>query len=807
MNNLILDSTDKEKFSDTVLSEFTWITLIIVSTGVTLLFSWYCYLKGISTLLIFLLFIPLILLSCHFRYLGFLSGTLLSGAILTLLSFSGGDQIQVLEIWGCFFVFEGIAAIIAYQSEQVWKGYTSLNTRDQKFQILANYIIDWEYWFNRDLQLEYTTPSCYSITGYTPEEFYRNPDLIEEIILPDDVGLKSQHGTHQESETDIIVLEFRIRTKGGDIRWIIHTSTPLFDKNGTWIGQRISNHDITGQKRREEAQSTLNQQRQGLTICNKTLLQAEDEQMFLNDVCRILCVHSGYRFAWIGYLEYNEHTLIRPRSWYGKENGQMSTGSEWEDHIEIGKELAESAVSQDEEVIIQDIAHHLLMIPHAEEAIRYGYHAGIAIPLRDENAKILGVLTAYSGAVNGITPEDNQFIRELAEEVQFGITSLRIKNERKRAEEAVKSAVKLNLLINTMSMSQSMTYTVDEAERLTSSTIGFFHLVNPDEDTIKLITWSTGTRIHCYVPSETECKYPVSKAGVWVDCIKERRPIIHNDYKSLPHKMGLPEGHIPVIRELVVPIFDENAIIAIIGVGNKKTDYDEKDIDVLTLLAKESWTLIKRKQAEEALSVSEEKYRSLVENIPVGVYQNMPEKKGTFIWANIAMASIFGFDSLEEFLQHPIIDLYVFPEERTKYLEILHRNGSVKNYRIQMKKKEGTIIWISVTSHTRSGPDGSIQWIDGILEDITANYQLEELKWRTLGQIEKNMEQFAILNDQIRNPLAVILAYISMSNLPDQEIIEEQVSAINGLVDQLDQGYLESEKVHSFLQKHQSESV
>jgi PAS domain S-box-containing protein len=171
--------------------------------------------------------------------------------------------------------------------------------------------------------------------------------------------------------------------------------------------------------------------------------------------------------------------------------------------------------------------------------------------------------------------------------------------ERKRAEEAVQAAVKLNQLIDTMSVSESMGYTLDEAERLTTSKIGFFHFVNPDEQTLQLVIWSTETKKHCFIPKEPERNYPVKKAGVWVDCLRERKPVIHNDYASLPHKKGLPEGHIPITRELVVPIFDEDKIIAIIGVGNKATDYAEQDINVLTLLAKNAWTLIQRKQAEE----------------------------------------------------------------------------------------------------------------------------------------------------------------------------------------------------------------
>lgn len=217
--------------------------------------------------------------------------------------------------------------------------------------------------------------------------------------------------------------------------------------------------------------------------------------------------------------------------------------------------------------------------------------------------------------------------------------------------------------------------------------------------------------------------------------------------------------------------------------------------------------IAERKKTEEALAVSEEKYRTLVESIHVGVYQAKANQNGSFLWANQAMITMFGYDSLEEFLRIEAIDLYMNPQERKKFLGNLLKNGFVRDYPIRMKKKDGTQVWISVTSHIRYGPDGSIQWTEGVIEDITADYQLEELKWTAFSQIEKNMEQFAILNDQIRNPLSIILAFSSENNIPGRDIIEQQVKKIDSLIDMLDRGYLESEKVWLFLRRHQPETI
>ena len=178
-------------------------------------------------------------------------------------------------------------------------------------------------------------------------------------------------------------------------------------------------------------------------------------------------------------------------------------------------------------------------------------------------------------------------------------------------------------------------------------------------------------------------------------------------------------------------------------------------------------------------------------------------KKELFIWANQAMATLFGYNSPEDFLQIHAVDLYVNPEDRIKYLETILKDGFVRNYEIRMKKKDGTYIWVSAASQIRYAPDGSIVGIDGLLEDISEHYQIEELRWKAFHQIQKNIEQFSILNDQIRNPLSIILTVLSNGSIPQQEIIEQQIMRIDNLVDQLDKGYLESEKVSLYLRKHE----
>jgi len=170
--------------------------------------------------------------------------------------------------------------------------------------------------------------------------------------------------------------------------------------------------------------------------------------------------------------------------------------------------------------------------------------------------------------------------------------------DRKRTESVMAARMRLLQFAATHSLDELLEATLDEAERLTGSVIGFYHFLEPDQKTLSLQNWSTGTKRE-YCKAEGKGRhYDVSAAGVWVDCIHERRPVIHNDYASLPHRKGLPPGHAPLIRELVVPVFRGEKIEAIFGVGNKAHDYTPQDVETVSLLADLAWGIVGSKQAE-----------------------------------------------------------------------------------------------------------------------------------------------------------------------------------------------------------------
>lgn len=176
---------------------------------------------------------------------------------------------------------------------------------------------------------------------------------------------------------------------------------------------------------------------------------------------------------------------------------------------------------------------------------------------------------------------------------------------RKRSEALLKTRVVLSELADRGTIDELLHQALDAAELHTGSSIGFFHFVDADQETLTLQTWSTNTlRSMCNAEGKGK-HYPIHEAGVWVDCVYRRAPVIHNDYEGLAHKKGMPEGHATVVRELVVPVIRGEKIISIMGVGNKTSDYSQEDVEAVQVIASLVMDLVSRKQAEAALKESQ----------------------------------------------------------------------------------------------------------------------------------------------------------------------------------------------------------
>ncbi|MBW1852495.1 MAG: PAS domain-containing protein, partial [Deltaproteobacteria bacterium] len=128
-----------------------------------------------------------------------------------------------------------------------------LQEAELRYRTVADFTYDWEYWANLDGTLQYVSPSCERISGYTPQQFMDNPSLYREIIIPEDQDVWEKHYHDSRKEPKAREIQFRIRRRDGSIRWIEHACQPVIGNQGASSGFRASNRDITERKRSEVA--------------------------------------------------------------------------------------------------------------------------------------------------------------------------------------------------------------------------------------------------------------------------------------------------------------------------------------------------------------------------------------------------------------------------------------------------------------------------------------------------------------------------------------------------------------------------
>jgi PAS domain S-box-containing protein len=173
--------------------------------------------------------------------------------------------------------------------------------------------------------------------------------------------------------------------------------------------------------------------------------------------------------------------------------------------------------------------------------------------------------------------------------------------ERKRHEVVMAARLRLLTLAPAHTLAELLRATLDEAEALSGSSIGFYHFLEADQKTLWLQAWSTNTTRNMCRAEGAGTHYPVDQAGVWVDCIRQRQAVIHNDFATVPHRKGMPPGHATVVRELVVPVMRGGQITAILGVGNKPTDYTAEDVKAVSALADLAWGIAENKLVQTEL--------------------------------------------------------------------------------------------------------------------------------------------------------------------------------------------------------------
>jgi PAS domain S-box-containing protein len=165
------------------------------------------------------------------------------------------------------------------------------------------------------------------------------------------------------------------------------------------------------------------------------------------------------------------------------------------------------------------------------------------------------------------------------------------------------------------------------------------------------------------------------------------------------------------------------------------------------------------RRAEKALRESEERYRSLFDGVPVGLYRTTPE--GRILDVNLALVRMLGYPDRESLLADGAATVYVNPEDRRRWQALLEREGLVRDFEMQSRRRDGTTIWVLDSAQTVRDADGRVLYYEGSLEDITERKSMEQYVLRT-ERLAAMGHMAAALAHEVKNPLQAIHSHLEL---------------------------------------------
>jgi PAS domain S-box-containing protein len=287
-----------------------------------------------------------------------------------------------------------------------------------------------------DGRIVYANAAASRLYGAGSLEHLRGRHMLD-LVHPEERDLAWTRTQQAQAGGPTPLRELRhLRLDGQEVQ--VETTAAPVDWQGKPAVQIIV-RDITDRKKKEAELQKLNRTLEALRKSNAALMRASCESEYLGKVCNIIANDCGYAMVWIGYAEEDAHKTVRPVAHAGFEDGYLDTlVITWAD-TERGQGPTGTAIRTGKTSMCRNMLTDPRFRPWQAEALRRGYASSLVLPLLD-NGKAIGAVSIYSREPDPFTEDEVKLLAELADDLAYGITAIRLRDAHARAEEALRQS-------------------------------------------------------------------------------------------------------------------------------------------------------------------------------------------------------------------------------------------------------------------------------------------------------------------------------------------------------------------------------
>lgn len=289
----------------------------------------------------------------------------------------------------------------------------ALQASEVKYRIVADNTYDWEFWVSPEGRFLYSSPSCERITGYGASEFEANPDLVSNIVHPEDFTSYSAHRHDPEQGVASSELEFRIIRRDGRERWIGHVCQPVYDSDGTYLGSRGSNRDITERKRAEEEVLHRNKHLLALNAVAEAVNQELDLDSILSNTLDTILDTVGIEAGAIFLLdEAGEELSLRIHRGLSDEFVRQSG------IIRVGERVSGQVAQTGEPMLMGNLSDDEVVVSQVVK--KEGFDSYLSVPLKSKGV-VVGVMAIGSRSWREFTLDQVQLFTAIGNQVGVAV--------------------------------------------------------------------------------------------------------------------------------------------------------------------------------------------------------------------------------------------------------------------------------------------------------------------------------------------------------------------------------------------------